>query len=445
MTPDASRITHDAIGEGAVTTLDIARFSRYHRRQMANGSYEQIFLALAVRNKMMAAEAAQACLKEFAAQPAEDMHGIDEIVMSRGLVTEEQAAALASAAKKLTSATKTEKVSSSQTTTTRRVLGNANPKEPVPGYQIVAKLGTGGTSTVFLALETKPGGRKIALKILHPSKAADPRALKRFQTESELLVSLNHPHLVKGYAHGQHGPLVYLAMEYLEGETALDLLERAGGFTETRSVEIALQTAEVLAYLQSQGYVHCDIKPGNIMLLPDGRAKLLDLGFAKPIGQGTASAASETTSGTVQYMSPEQAKGQSDLDARADIYSLGATLYHMVMGQVPFSGTDSLEVMAKQVMEALNSTEIKNRRFSKHLHYFIERMMTKDKALRYQTPTELIEDIKSQMEGFSSLEFKPEVQRPITTRILQGLRPGGSGSVDGGGNSTRRLKPPPRR
>src|SRR5687768_2783287 len=103
----------------------------YHRRTMGNGSYEQIFLALAVRNKLMTTEAAQACLKEFGAQPAQDMHGVDEIAMARGLVTEEQSAALTTAAKKLTSAVKTEKVSS-QTTTTRRVLGNANPKEPVP-------------------------------------------------------------------------------------------------------------------------------------------------------------------------------------------------------------------------------------------------------------------------------------------------------------------------
>ena len=411
---------------------------------MASGSFEQIYLALAVRNKMMSAEAAQACLKEFSSQPAQDMHGIEEIVMARGLVTEEQSGMLMSAAKRLVSATKTEKVSG-QTTTTRRVLAAApNPKEPVPGYQIVAKLGTGGTSTVFLAQETKAGNRKVALKILHPSKAADPRALKRFQNEAALLVSLDHPHLVKGYAHGQHGPLVYLAMEYLEGETALDVVDREGGFTEARAVEIALQTAEVLAYLQGRGFVHCDIKPGNIMLLKDGTSKLLDLGFAKPIGKPGAAAA-ETTSGTAQYMSPEQARGQADLDARADIYSLGATLYHMVMGQVPFAGGDSLEVMAKQVLEALNSTEIKNRKFSKHLHYFIERMMTKDKALRYQTPAELIEDIRSQMEGFSSLEYKPEDRRPITTRIVQGLRPGATGPVDGGGNSTRRLRPPPRR
>jgi serine/threonine protein kinase len=409
---------------------------------MANGYFEQIFLALAVRNKMMSAEAAQASLREFGSQPAADMHGIDEIVMARGLVTEEQASALAAAARKLAAATKTEKVSSSssQTTTTRRVLGTANPKEPVPGYQIVAKLGTGGTSTVFLATETKPGGRKVALKILHPSKAADPKALKRFQNESALLVSLDHANLVKGFAHGQHGPLVWLAMEYLEGETALEALDRDGGFAETRAVEIALKTAEVLAYLQGRGFVHCDIKPGNIMLLKDGRSKLLDLGFAKPVGAGAVGAA-ETTSGTVQYMSPEQAKGQNDLDARADIYSLGATLYHMVVGQVPFSGSDSLEVMAKQVMEALSSTEIKNRRFSKHLHYFIERMMTKDKALRYQSPRELIDDIQSQMEGFSSLQYKPD-NRPITTRIMQGLR---SGPLDGGGNSTRRLRPPPPR
>src|SRR5687767_6777515 len=152
---------------------------------MANGSFEQIYLALAVRNKMMTAEAAQASLKEFNSQPAEDIHGIEEIVMARGLVTEEQSGILMSAAKKLVSATKTERVSS-QTTTTRRVLQNMNPKEPVPGYQIVAKLGTGGTSTVFLAQETKAGNRKVALKILHPSKAADARALKRFQNEAAL-------------------------------------------------------------------------------------------------------------------------------------------------------------------------------------------------------------------------------------------------------------------
>jgi serine/threonine-protein kinase len=409
---------------------------------MTQASFEQTLLALAVKNRILSREAAVACLREFNSQPPTEVHPVDEILMARGLVTEEQAALLVSAAKKIVAAGKTDRVDSP--TTTRRVLvGVADPREPVPGYQIIGKLGTGGTSTVFLAVDVKNGGRKVALKVLHPSKAADSRALQRFQREAELLVSLDHPNLVKGHAHGRHGPLFYLAMEFLEGESVLDVLEREGGLSEARSLEITLQTAETLAYLQSRGIVHCDIKPGNIMILKDGRQKLLDLGFAKPIA-GSGAPDSETTSGTVQYMSPEQAQGMGDIDARADIYSLGASLYHMVMGHVPFSGGDSVEVMAKQVLEAINSAEIKNRRISKHLHYFIERMMTKDKNLRYQSPNELIEDIKAQIEGFKSLEYRPD-ERPGASRILSGLKgiAPPPPPVDGGA-STRRLRPPPR-
>ena len=120
-------------------------------------------------------------------------------------------------------------------------------------------------------------------------------------------------------------------------------------------------------------------------------------------------------------MSPEQARGQRDLDVRADIYSLGATLYHMVMGELPFSGGDSLEVMAKQVMEALNSSEIKNRRLSKHMHYFIERMMSKDKDLRYATPRELVEDITQQIEGFKSLSYHPDGEEDKTSSTVMDL------------------------
>lgn len=408
---------------------------------MTKASFEQTLLALAVKNRILSREAAVACFGEFNSQPSAEVHPIEEILMARGLITEEQAAMLVSAAKKIVAAGKTDRVESP--TTTRRVLVGADPREPVPGYQIIGKLGTGGTSTVFLAVDVKNAGRKVALKILHPSKAADSRALQRFERESELLVSLDHPNLVKGHAHGRHGPLFFLAMEFLEGESVLDILEREGGLSEARSLEITLETAEILAYLQSRGIVHCDIKPGNIMILKDGRLKLLDLGFAKPIA-GSGAPDSETTSGTVQYMSPEQAQGAGDIDARADIYSLGASLYHMVMGHVPFSGGDSVEVMAKQVMEALNSAEIKNRRISKHLHYFIERMMTKDKNLRYQSPNELIEDIKAQIEGFKSLEYHPD-ERPTSSRILNGLKglPPSSPPVDGGA-STRRLRPPPR-
>jgi len=408
---------------------------------MAEDSFEHLFLALAVKNKLITREGAVGALNEFNAQPESGGRSIGEILMGRGALSEQQAGALEAGAKKLLGGQKTQVVSPAPAP--KKAAGPVNPKEPIPGYQIAGKLGTGGTATVFLALDARHGGRKVALKILHPSKAGDPKALESFLREAALLVEFKHPNLVQGYDKGRNGPLVYVAMECLEGESVQDLIDREKGIPEARSLEIILETAKALDYIQAQGIVHRDIKPGNIMLLKDGRVVLCDLGFALPMG-GKIDA--ETTSGTVQYMSPEQAKGAVDIDARADIYSLGASLYHMVVGEVPFSGGDSVEVMAKQVLEALNSSQIKNRRISKHMHYFIERMMTKEKDLRYASPRELIDDINVQIDGIKSLEFKPERGSERGSKILGGLRDTKftPRPVDGGG-ATRRLPPRPTR
>jgi serine/threonine-protein kinase len=315
--------------------------------------------------------------------------------------------------------------------TTRRILNPpapsrpASPDEPIPGIKITNKLGVGGTATVFLA-DDLLHGRKVALKIMHPSFAKDEKAVRQFQREAALLVSFDAPSLVKGYAHGMMGPLPYLVMEYLEGESAQETLDRENHFAEARALEIILETAKAIDYMQSRNVLHRDIKPGNIYLLKSGAVKVIDLGFAQEMGKET-SGEEETTSGTAQYMSPEQARGRRDLDVRADIYSLGATLYHMVMGETPFSGGDSVEVMAKQVMEALSSSGMKNQRISKHMHYFIERMMSKDKDLRYATPSELVADVNQQIEGSRSLEYRPPgeadkgaptaTRRPISKRF----------------------------
>jgi serine/threonine-protein kinase len=314
----------------------------------------------------------------------------------------------------------------------------AGPNEPIPGIRISGKLGVGGTATVFLADDVQ-NNRKVALKIIHPSLARDEKAVRRFQREAGLLCSFDHPNLVKGYSQGLMGPLSYLVMEYLDGESVQEVLDRQKHLSEAQALEIILETAKAIDHMQSRGIIHRDIKPGNIFLSREGNVKVLDLGFAQELSGGEAGE-EETTSGTVQYMSPEQARGQRDLDVRADIYSLGATLYHMVMGELPFSGGDSLEVMAKQVMEALNSSEIKNRRLSKHMHYFIERMMSKDKDLRYATPRELVEDITQQIEGFKSLSYRPDGEEEQTTSTVMDLvkqdGPPGSGRP-----TTRRIRP----
>ncbi len=378
-------------------------------------SYEQVFLALAMRNKMLSQEVAQACLAEFRSLSEAERPTIETLAQCRAGLTELQIEQLREGARRVMFRSTTQRFAPPASAPTP-----APPAEPVPGYRFTGKLGVGGTSTVFSGVDAKNGGRAVAVKILHPSLGKDDRARERFLREAKLLVEFDHPNLVKGHDCGVHGPLAWVAMELLEGESAQDALERDKRIAEARALEIILEAAKALDYMQSKGIVHRDIKPGNIMLLRDGRIKVCDLGFAQPIREGEVEP-EETTSGTVQYMSPEQARGQN-IDVRADIYSLGATLYHMVMGELPYSGGDSLEVMAKQVMEALNSSEIKNRRLSKHMHYFIERMMSKDRSLRYSTPRELIGDITEQIEGFRSLEFNPEQARQDSA-ILKLMNP----------------------
>ncbi len=386
-------------------------------------SYEEVFLAIAIKNRFLTLEEGAACINDFNAQPpAPARLAIEEFVQQRQLLTVAQARTISAAAQKVRAsgesrAEPTPPVAAPEAATAarevRRVDGRAGElppagasQEPIPGLRIVGKLGVGGTATIFAA-DDAGSGHRVALKVIHPSLARDEKAVRRFQREASLLISFDHPNIVKGHVQGMMGPLAYFIMEHLDGESAQQVLERDTRLEEPRALEIILETARAIDYMQSRGFVHRDIKPGNIMLLLDGRVKVLDLGFAQKI-TGEGSPQEETTSGTVQYMSPEQARGQTDLDVRADIYSLGATLYHMVMGELPFSGSDSLDVMAKQVMEALNSSEIKNRRISKHMNYFIERMMSKDKDLRYATPKELIDDINEQIEGFRSLQYRPD-------------------------------------
>jgi len=293
---------------------------------------------------------------------------------------------------------------------------NAGEIPEVPGYEIGERLGVGGTATVWAAVEKKTG-TELALKVLKPEVAAKPSELKAFVEEAKLLGGLDHPGLVKSFGVARSGSTIFNRLELIPGRTLLERLDAVevghSPFDEGIALAIVLEVARALEHLEENGIVHRDIKPGNIMITDGGagaaatvgdeRVVLIDLGFAAEAG---AAGKADSTAGTVAYLSPEQAQGGAAADARSDIYSLGVSLFQLAVGRLPFDSSDDREVLRMQVMESLQSPELKGRGFSPHLQYFIEKMMSKEAGDRYQSFAELIEDIAGQLEGRDDLDFR---------------------------------------
>jgi serine/threonine-protein kinase len=278
----------------------------------------------------------------------------------------------------------------------------------IPGYLVKQRIGSGGTADVFLAREKKTN-RSLALKVLKPEPTRNAAVRKAFIAEARLLERLSHPGLVEGLGVARSGNRFFSRLEYVDGSTVLELLDADHRFSEEDALRVVLAVAETLRYLHDEGVVHRDVKPGNIMQAKDGRIVLIDLGFAASADEAPAD--SETAVGTVAYLSPEQALGGAAADIRSDIYSLGISLFHLAVGRLPFESSDDREVLRMQVMESLSSKELKGRDFSPHLHYFIEKMVAKDVDDRYQGWDELIEDVRSQLEGRASLDFSSDATK----------------------------------
>jgi serine/threonine-protein kinase len=252
-------------------------------------------------------------------------------------------------------------------------------------------------------------GGSVAVKILLASLRRDENSLAEFAAESRLLISLDHPNIVKGLSTGEHDGLVFLTMEWVEGRSVQEHLDQAGRFGEDAALYIILQTARALTYLHEQGLVHRDIKPGNILIDHANTVKICDLGLAIRAGAGGGQ---EVTAGTAHYIAPEQATAEGGLDVRCDIYALGVTLYQLVVGRLPFEGETNQETMAKRLLDELRSPELKGLGISPHLHYFIQKMMALDREVRYQSPSELIDDIEEQIQGKKTLTAQPGKSRP---------------------------------
>ncbi|HUF23127.1 MAG TPA: protein kinase [Vicinamibacterales bacterium] len=270
----------------------------------------------------------------------------------------------------------------------------------VSHYDIIRALGSGGMGVVYEAEDTQLG-RRVALKFLPPALSADPTALERFQREARAASALNHPNICTVHAIDQHDGQHFIAMELLEGQT---LAQMIGGepFATPALVDIGVQIADALESAHARGIVHRDIKPANIFVNARGQVKLLDFGLAKFGAAAELTSHGETRGadltmpgtamGTVSYMSPEQARGQLT-DARSDLFSLGTVLYQMAAGQLPFQG-DTSAVVFEAILnrDPVPVTEV-NGGLPDAFGRVIEKALEKDKALRYQTATELRTDL----------------------------------------------------
>ena len=266
--------------------------------------------------------------------------------------------------------------------------------QPIPGYQFLDKLGKGSMGTVFKARQLSMN-RLVAVKILHPRLAANRDFLDRFQREAHLAAKFSSNHVVQAIDVGSAGNLHYFVMEYVDGVTIRDELNNGKIYEEREAVEIVLQIAQALQLAHRRQLIHRDIKPANIIITPEGIAKLADLGMARETDDyETARAEKGMTIGTPYYIAPEQIKSKSKVDSKSDIYSLGATLYHMVTGQPPFPYNETDRVLKAHLVEELTRPDELNPKLSRGLGDVVSMMLAKKRQARYPSPEGLIIDLE---------------------------------------------------
>ena len=267
----------------------------------------------------------------------------------------------------------------------------------LPGYEVLELLGEGGMGVVYKARQ-KSLDRIVALKVLPPHAAKEASFIKRFIAEARTVAKLNHENIIAGIDVGEADGTYYFAMEHVEGDSAADLIERQGSLEERFALQITAQMAKALEHAHKHGLVHRDVKPQNILVTRNNLAKLCDLGLAKMQSEAGVDPAGIPI-GTPNYLSPEQARGQADVDIRSDIYSLGATLYHMLSGRTPFEGQSPMVLLTKHLTEEPPSLRKANPQVSRGAADLVARMMSKEKEDRHQTPTELLEDVERVLAG----------------------------------------------
>lgn len=281
----------------------------------------------------------------------------------------------------------------------RQIIEAERSGQKIPGYKILGKLGAGAMATVYKANQISLD-RAVAIKILPPKFASNPQFIERFYAEGRAAAQLNHPNIVQAFDVGRSGELYYFVMEYVDGRTVYDDIVKHRRFSEAEALDTIIQIAEALEHAHSKGLIHRDVKPKNVMITREGVAKLADMGLARAItDKEAAEAEAGKAFGTPYYISPEQIRGEKDIGPPADIYSLGATLYHMVTGSVPFDGKNPSAVMHKHLKAELVPPDHVNPKLDAGISEVIEMMMAKDPRNRYRSAADLLLDLRDVRAG----------------------------------------------
>jgi tRNA A-37 threonylcarbamoyl transferase component Bud32 len=292
-------------------------------------------------------------------------------------------------------------------------------------YRLEAKLGSGGMSTVYLARDTTLD-RPVAVKVMHREMSEQADQLQRFRQEARAVAKLSHPNVVAVIDAGEDGGHPYIVFEYVEGETLKQRINRVGALDPQEALAYAIEIARALAVAHARNMVHRDIKPQNVMIDAEGRAKLTDFGISRQLEQDGMTATGRVL-GTTDYVAPEQAMGRG-VDQRSDIYSLGVVLYEMLVGQVPFQADSQVGVAMKHVNEELPDVQQLRPEISAAAALVVERATAKDPGERYEQVGEMIDDLETALEveaaragsttgeATSILDAVPPAKRKLSTR-----------------------------
>jgi serine/threonine protein kinase len=339
-------------------------------------NYDSVFGKLALDQGLCTDDEIKHALEELRARAGGEPVTLDALLIELGFLTSTQVDRLKAALRE------------SKATT-----------HQIPGYKVLGKLGAGAMAVVYKAVQLSLN-RMVAIKVLPKRFSENPEYVERFYKEGQAAGKLNHPNIVQAVDVGEAGGYHYFVMEYVKGKTIYDDLAAGKVFKEAEAVDVAIQVARALAHAHSVGLIHRDVKPKNIMITDDGLVKLADMGLARETTDVELAKSEQGRAyGTPYYIAPEQIRGQMDIDGRADIYGLGATLYHMVTGRVPYMADDPSDVMRKHLREELVPPDHINTSLSAGISEVIEVMMAKDREKRYSDCEELLEDLEVVQRG----------------------------------------------